>query len=103
MDVQKDDANGYYISQAYTAEELTDYEVMRRKVIGEMLVFSHNVHSICEYEIIYDTDENDIKVVLLKGKPQKDKMCFKSINDAYICILTVGENNIKKYYFEKEV
>jgi len=30
-------------------------------------------------------------------------MYFKSINDAYICILTVGENNIKKYYFEKEV
>ena len=85
------------------AEELTDYEVMRRKVIGEMLVFSHVVHDICEYEIIYDTDENDIKVVLLKGKPQKDKMYFKSINDAYICILTVGENNIKKYYFEKEV
>lgn len=103
MDVQKDDANGYHISQAYTAEELTDYEAMRRKVLYKMLMFSHHTHSICEYEIVYDTNENDIKVVLLKGKPQKDKMYFKSINDAYICILTVGENNIKKYYFEKEV
>ena len=103
MDVQKDDDNGYHISQAYTAEELIDYEVMRRKVLYKMSMFSHNVHSICKYEIVYDTNENDIKVVLLKGKPQKDKMYFKSMNDAYICILTVGENNIKKYYFEKEV
>ena len=103
MGVQKDGTGGDFISQVYTTGELTDYEVMQRKVTREMSMFSHVVHDICEYEIIYDTDENDIKVVLLKGKPQKDKIYFKSINDAYICILTVGENNIKKYYFEKEV
>lgn len=87
------------ISDAYTSSEAAVYEDMRQKVFAKMSMFSQVAHGICEYEIVYDEEENDIKVVKNKGTPKKDRLYFKSESDAYACILTAGEGNIKKYYF----
>lgn len=99
MDSRERNDVGAAISKAYTSDEATSYEEMRQKVFAKMSMFSQATHGICEYEIVYDKDKNDIKVVKHIGELEKDKMYFKSQSDAYACILTAGESNIKKYYF----
>lgn len=99
MDSSKRKSVESAISSAYTSSEAAMYEDMRQKVFAKMSMFSQATHGICEYEIVYDEEENDIKVVKNEDTPKKDGLYFKSENDAYACILTTGEGNIKKYYF----
>jgi hypothetical protein len=99
MDNNDIKSTGTAISNAYTSDKATEYEAMRKKVFSKMAVFSQMTHGICEYEMVYDEANDDIKVIKNKDKPKQDRIYFKSRNDAYACILAAGESNIKKYYF----
>ena len=93
-------ADGYLACDVYSTKEAAQYEVMRRKVFTKMSTFAQGSSGICEYEMKYDAVKNDI-VIRKCGKPERHKVYFKTESDAYACILTTGESNIRKYYFGK--
>lgn len=96
------------IGNCFRTEEEAEFEVERRKVIHEMKKFAelknYKWDSFNDHHYIYyhfsDLYDNNAVLIGNANTCKSDEIYFKSEEDAKACIEAVGEDRIKKYYFE---
>lgn len=54
-------------------------------------------NSICQYELGYDKDHDEVIVMRIKDRKPR-RPYFVSEDDAYVYLLSIGEHKIRKYY-----
>lgn len=81
----------------FETESDADYELKRRDIIHLMNRMSPFPNSICQYEFGYDKDHDEIVVMRIKDRKSR-RPYFMSEDDAYACLLMIGESRIRKYY-----
>ena len=81
----------------FETESDAEYELKRRDIIYLMHKMSSFPNSICHYELGYDKDHDEVIVMRIKDRKPR-RPYFVSEDDAYVCLLSIGEHKIRKYY-----
>lgn len=76
----------------------TDFNIHKRNIISKMNAMSPFPNSMCRYGFVYDYDKNEVIVTRIKDR-QPGHPYFSSRDEAFSCLLAIGEANIRKYYF----
>ena len=75
-----------------------EYDKNRQDVIRSMRRMSRLPDSMSSYELVYDSETGQIHAQRIKTY-QKDRVYFISKEEAYACLIAVGEDRIRAYYF----
>ena len=75
-----------------------EYDKNRQDVIKSMRQMSRLPDSMSRYELVYDPETGQISAERIKTY-QKGRPYFTSKEEAYACLITVGEDRIRTYYF----
>lgn len=94
---QTEFADNNLACNVFETESDADYELKRRNVIHRMNRMSPFPNSICQYEFGYNKDHDEIVVMRIKDRKSR-RPYFMSEDDAYACLLMIGESIIRKYY-----
>lgn len=75
-----------------------EYDKNRQNVIHSMKQMNRLPDSLSHYELVYDPETGQISAERVKTY-QKGRPYFTSKEEAYACLITVGEDRIRTYYF----
>lgn len=75
-----------------------EYDKNRQDVIKSMRRMSRLPDSMSSYELVYDPETGQIYAQRIKTY-QKGRVYFISKEEAYACLIAVGEDRIRAYYF----
>lgn len=94
---QTEFADNNLACDVFETEFDAEYELRRRDIIYRMNRMSSFPNSICQYELGYDKDRDEVIVMRIEDRKSR-RPYFISEDDAYACLLSIGEPKIRKYY-----
>ena len=102
-EVKKKVCKGDYIDwqpacDVFKSEEDACLEMERRRILCHISDLAQGTDGICQYEMVYDDAQDEIVAVPVE-RIKPGKFYFMTRDDMHACVLTVGEKNVKKYYF----
>lgn len=75
-----------------------EYDKNRQNVINSMKQMNRLPDSLSNYELVYDPETGQISAAPVRVY-QKGLPYFTSKEEAYACLIAVGEDRIRTYYF----
>lgn len=75
-----------------------EYYKNRQDVIMSMKQMNRLPDSLSNYELVYDSETGQISAEPVRSY-RKGRVYFTSKEEAYACLIAVGEDRIRTYYF----